>query len=454
MPDLETRDLIGVEILSAGGPIHGVGSPPEGDFWTADDLRSMAQADAELGDELKPPNKLGHSAAQTLLGNSGLPVPTPGEMPAIGWLENVRVNDDGDKLLADIMAVPNTVADLIDAGAWRTRSVELSKITSQATGKAYDWVVTGLAWLGGKMPAVRTLDDVVALYEREELDDPHARAIIVYAAGDVIWSPADGMQSLREAVDYALNGPHDAMNAGSFWVCDVADGRALIEDWEGDHSWVVPFTGTAATGISIGSRDQWVPAEQAWLEGSKAYETRAADRTTGVPAAPSDSRPVSDKYTSEQRRTFAEATGLEADKVTDELLEKAGVPAAEQAPEADEARELEAAEMRREFEELKAEVAGTKQELHDERKNAFVEDALKSGRVAPGAREKLEKLYDTDSEAAREFVSELPTNQDLAREYGADGDGVDSDDTEDAAVAKAYEEHMARRDGVKVEELI
>ncbi len=458
MPDLETRNLIGVEILSVGGPIHGVGSPPEGDYWSADDLRAMAEADAELGDELKPPNKLGHSAAQTLLENSGLPAPTPGEMPAAGWLENVRVNDDGSKLLADIMAVPKTVADLIDAGAWRTRSVELSKITSQATGKAYDWVVTGLAWLGGKMPAVRTLDDVVALYEREDLDDHGARAVIVYAAGDVVWSPTDGMQSLRDAVDEALNGPYDAMVAGSFWVCDVQDGKALIEDWEGDNSWVVPFQGTAATGITIGSRDQWTPAEHAWLEGAKAYEARAATRTTGVPTAPSDSRPVSDEYTSEQRRKFADATGLDADKVTDEVLENAGVPVATEEPKpadeaADAARENEAQVLRTEVDALKADVELSKRELHEERRNAFIESALTTGRITPGQREKLETLYDKDSTAAREFVAELPANDDLAREYGAEGNGED-EDSADAAVAKAYEQHMAHRDGVKVEELI
>jgi hypothetical protein len=45
--------------------------------------------------------------------------------------------------------------------------------------------VTGLAWLGAKLPAVQTLDDVVALYERAELDPPdNVRAYVVYAAAE------------------------------------------------------------------------------------------------------------------------------------------------------------------------------------------------------------------------------------------------------------------------------
>jgi hypothetical protein len=68
-------------------------------------------------------------------------------------------------LLADVKAVPRRFAELIKAGAYTGRSVELSRLTSQRTGKRYDLVVSGLAWLGDKLPAVQTLDDVVALYE-------------------------------------------------------------------------------------------------------------------------------------------------------------------------------------------------------------------------------------------------------------------------------------------------
>jgi hypothetical protein len=36
--ELATVDLEGVEILAAGGPVRGFGSPPEGDYWGIEDL--------------------------------------------------------------------------------------------------------------------------------------------------------------------------------------------------------------------------------------------------------------------------------------------------------------------------------------------------------------------------------------------------------------------------------
>ncbi len=149
---LETVDLDGVEILATGGPIHGQGSAAGGDYWTTADLRALAAADAELGDELQPPARLGHRP----------------EEPAVGWVENVRVNADGSRLLADVKKVPKRVAQLIRAGAYRTRSVELGKVRSQRTGKVYEQAVLGLAWLGGRMPAVRTLEDAVRLYAADD----------------------------------------------------------------------------------------------------------------------------------------------------------------------------------------------------------------------------------------------------------------------------------------------
>lgn len=145
---LATVDLTGVEILAAGGPIHGRGSPAGGDHLSRDDLREVVDANKALEGELLPAAKIGHGS----------------DAPAVGWLENIRINSDGTKVLADVKGVPRRFADLVKAKAYRTRSVELSALTSQRDGKRYERVISGLAWLGGKMPAVRTLDDVHALY--------------------------------------------------------------------------------------------------------------------------------------------------------------------------------------------------------------------------------------------------------------------------------------------------
>jgi hypothetical protein len=168
---LETVTLPGIDIFAAGGPYFGQGSPPEGDTYSADDLARIAAANNALADEVRVPITIGHGREQRLLKNSGL---RPDEQPSAGWVENFRVV--GGKLLADFRAVPRKLAELIEAGAFRTRSVELRPVASQRTRQMFDMAVTAVALLGGAAPAIRTLDDIARLYED---DTPRARTITV-----------------------------------------------------------------------------------------------------------------------------------------------------------------------------------------------------------------------------------------------------------------------------------
>lgn len=405
MPELETVDLEGVEILSTGGPVHAIGSPPSGDYWTREQLRSMVEAARELEGELDAPARIGHrrmgESAEEALRSS----------PAVGWLTNHRLSEDGARYLADVKRVPRRFAELIRAGAWRKRSAELSKITSQKTGKTYDYVVTGLAWLGDRLPAVRTLDDVVALYEGEGAE---RRLLVEY-------DNAEAPKTVDEVIEIAL--------------------RAA-----------------------------------------------AAEHDPGSPKPPADTRPM--KFSEEQRRKFAEATGLEADKVTDDMLAGAGVAPDQAAPvvsdeqakaiasalgvEGDEItaeKLLEAAKaaaegeggddegdgggdeavkaLERRLEAAERQAQKTAEELRVERRNAFVEGEIKAGKIAPGAREKLERLYDKDPEGAREFVSELKPDEELLREHGSDDEPDLTEEQERAYVADA-----SQRLGIPEKELV
>lgn len=467
MPALETVNLEAVEILSAGGPVHGVGSPPEGDFWTKDDLEAIAAANRELAGELKAPNKIGHSTAQVLLENTGLKIPTPGEMPAVGWLDgssfDVVERDGVAKLVADINDVPKQFAQLLETKAYRTRSVELSKVTSQeievdGKPKVFEWVVSGLAWLGGKLPAVRTLDDIVALYEAEELGDATARVFVVYATGDVVWDPEAGFQDLRDDIYEALNGvPTGGMNEPRFWVCDVALtlDKALVQDYFADSSadaWVVPFTLAADDTITIAPSSDWTPVEQGWVEAARDFEERLstsrrrADIRRDVPET---------TYTAEQRKTFAEATGLDETKVTDEMLKAAGVATETADPDPDPALQLEADERMRKLEQ-DTQAANDRsrkleEELRVERRTAFIDNALKTGRIEPGQREDVEKLYDEAPETARKFVESLTVNEEFVREFGS---GEDGDEDEQAKARELENDFLARTLSIPKEELV
>jgi hypothetical protein len=476
--------------MAAGGPVFGAGSPPEGDYWTEDDLRAMAEAARELADELKPPNKIGHSAGQQLVLNSSIGQPTDGEMPAVGWLDGATfrvepaVGAEPAKLLCDIKAVPKKAAGLFESGAWRTRSVELSKVTSQTTGKVYDWVVTGLAWLGAKLPAVRTLDDIIALYETDSVELRR-----VFSKGDVVWAPTDGYESLRYRVSEALNGETSSTNESRFWVRDVADGRALVEDWyeSGGPStaWIVPFTVDGEGDVTVADRDLWTKSEIAWLEAAKNY----AERSSGSSRGRADTRPPmpEPKFTDDQRRKFAEATGLEADKVTDEMLKGAGVVegdglqlelgvdletvklelaeakkklAGAQSAETElETAKRELAQVRKELEsketpysaedirklEDNAE-AGKRAEkrLYEMERDAYLKEAIVGGKFRPGQLKELRAMYDAGPEAARLFIQNSPTHDEFVTELGNDSDRYAIDDE----TKKAYEAELASMIGV------
>jgi hypothetical protein len=162
MSPLQTTEILGVPILAVGR-FKGIGSPPEGDDFTLQDLQNIARANNTLADEVRVPVKIGHSQAQRLLRNTGL---YADEMPAAGWLTNFRV--EGDKLLTDLKAVPAKLAQVVKSGAFPGRSVELvGPVKSQRDGRVFGAVVSALALLGAKAPAVRTLDDVIALYSTD-----------------------------------------------------------------------------------------------------------------------------------------------------------------------------------------------------------------------------------------------------------------------------------------------
>jgi hypothetical protein len=192
---LETTDIVGVPILAAGGPYFGRGSPPGGDYFTERMLQRIAANAAALKGELHAPIKLGHTRAQRLLRNSGL---YSDEMPAAGWVENLRVA--GGKLLADLVKVPKKLAALISSEAFPSRSVELNTVTSQRNGEVFDPVVTALALLGSKAPAVRTLDDIVALYSARAYSQDEPLRQVVDVNGRVLTLP----QRTAELMERAL----------------------------------------------------------------------------------------------------------------------------------------------------------------------------------------------------------------------------------------------------------
>jgi hypothetical protein len=141
----ELKEIKAVEVFSSG--------KWNGDTYTDDDLDCMVETFNEYRSTCRPPLKLGHDEGQKILQKDGY--------PAAGWISNLyRV---GNKLIADFVDIPSKVAELIKRKAYRNVSSEIYW-NIDINGKKHRRMLSAVSLLGGDMPAVANLDDMLALY--------------------------------------------------------------------------------------------------------------------------------------------------------------------------------------------------------------------------------------------------------------------------------------------------
>lgn len=429
---LQTRDILGVDLLAAGGPYHGTGSPPEGDFYTEADLRKIADHSRLLMErgELSAPVKLGHSEEQKLLRASGY---TDGEMPAAGWVDNIRV--EGGKLKGDLRRVPAKLADLFDAGAFRKRSLELRSMRSQQDGQTYSPVVRAISWLGAKAPAVRTLDDVVALYTDQTAED--GVKTVDYAedaTGD--WNPAWGYRAIQEAIHTRL-----AQEDGDYRVVDIGPDRALVK--EGAVTWVVGFD-VKDDGVQLQERGEWSLGQPDWALAA-AHVIEMCE--TGL-AHDNQVEMTEIALSQEQVTAFAEKLGIEPDSFTvDAAVEKVEElkALAEREPETPEDKVVLEKDLWEQTKKDAAEGAQAARKLYEQEREALLTEAMSSGKINPGDREKWVTRYDENPQVIREVIADIPANDGLSREYGREEEGVGD---AERALADEFDRYM----GIEQEE--
>jgi len=149
---VSTTSVYGVPIFAAG--VH------NGDKYTLDDLKGMIASFQKLKGRLDPPVKIGHTSDEfnkRLAIKMGVePEMIKGEagngVMAFGWVESLRLS--GNMLYADLSDVPQPVAELIEGKSYNKVSAEIL-FDFEDNGKTYPKVLSGLALLGGELPAVR-----------------------------------------------------------------------------------------------------------------------------------------------------------------------------------------------------------------------------------------------------------------------------------------------------------
>lgn len=141
------HELKGVEVFDVG--------EWNGKKWTDEDLDEMVENFNELKATYDFPGKISHDESQGLVKAEGL--------PAIAYMEDLYRK--GTKLVADFGRVPDVAYELLKNGAYRKVSAEIYEKV-QLNGKWYKNVLSAVAWLGGQIPAVGSLSDALALYQR------------------------------------------------------------------------------------------------------------------------------------------------------------------------------------------------------------------------------------------------------------------------------------------------
>lgn len=384
MPDaLPTRDLTAIPVMAAGGPFRGRGSPPEGDYYTEDDLRVIARDTNAVIDEVDPFTKLGHNSEQILARRSGM---YDDDAPATGRWRNFRV--EGGKLVGDVVGMPAKLARLFEAGAFGKRSVEFKPYESQKGRGRFDRVIRAVALLGAKAPAIKTLDDVVALYGDDEIDD--ADLVVVEYAETTEPTPLD----LR--IDLAV------------------DSR---ENGDGADTTVVPEGTDTQTGLALSDEQRDSLAELLGVEGEVTVEAllaRASEvRTLADSAETGDGGEGGDGSGGDDGGEGT-GTGDGGGEGTGSGDEPARVPAGVMLSEA-------------EYYDLRAaadEGRAANETLRVERRDRTIEDALRDGRIEPGQRDEFVRLYDEDETLTTRVLSALRPNEDFARVYGSEDDAV------------------------------
>lgn len=146
----QLRTIPGVELIKVGQWPASTGT------WdvTAEDLAAAVRA-AQSPSLSRPVIKLGHTDPRF-----------DGE-PAVGWVDAIRLSDDGSTLVGDLKGLPAWLADIMPS-AYPNRSIEGAYNYTDQSGARHDFALTAVALLGVSPPAIGPLEslrDVAALYE-------------------------------------------------------------------------------------------------------------------------------------------------------------------------------------------------------------------------------------------------------------------------------------------------
>jgi len=252
----------------------------------------------------------------------------------------------------------------------------------------------------------------------------------------VVWEAGEGLQDLLARVFDSLNpGGYDH---AAFWVMDVMQSQALVGEYDGSRTWVVPFSVTDSGEIDIGSRDDWVPAEQEWVEAVQtALQTNRAMRPfTDEPLTKPDDEGKDDDMPTD----YLKALGL--DETSDDAKKVAA--ALNQKDEQILAMQAEITELKADGEKtikLTDRIAELEQRDRKRDVEVLLAKGIDSGRILPAEKDTLSELFAENVSGLKTLLASRPAGFYAGygrKEKGSGGGATTFDDPDTAAVAREF----------------
>lgn len=354
----------------------------------------------------------------------------PGEIPvdydhaesgvgtkAAGWFTGeteIRQAEDASYRLWAQVRWTSVAAEEIRDGAWKRISPEMT--------------------FAEKDPKTGLLTKAKSIIAATLTNRPHFKQLAPVTAA-VVWEPGEGLQDLLARVYAALN-PGGYEHA-FFWVMDVTSSKALVGEYDGQRTWVVPFTVSESGEVDAAPRADWTPAEQEWVEvASAALKTTRAMRpfTEGA-------------LMHESLKAIASELGL-GDDATDEQVVEAVKAAKAKAdttePAAPEGSVVLTSEQVAELQANAQAGVAAQKELKEIRVRAMLEQGVRDGKILPaqikatedGTPSSLEAWGMQDEAGLKAHLDATPKNSYSQTPRGS-GEGGDGDGEAEEALSRA-----------------
>jgi hypothetical protein len=174
-----------------------------------------------------PRTKIGHSDPRFNASETPDGVKFDGE-PSLGTWQNLRLTDNGQTVVGDIVGVPKWLAAIMST-AYPNRSVEGNFDVETVTGKKWSLSIDAVALLGVVGPGVTTLDDLPQLFTEEGPDNVQ----VVEAAEGEPMSVIHASQIMAESVSEKpwSDFPNSAFDDAQYARAAIYDRNKCSADW-------------------------------------------------------------------------------------------------------------------------------------------------------------------------------------------------------------------------------